>query len=74
MVTAIVHSATRVVCGLTTDQPPEIPEGFEAVTMPDDTDLTGGPYVVDGQGGLTPATEQQVSAAFVGNWTVADGS
>lgn len=65
-VTAIIHSATRVIYGLTTDEPPELHGGMEGVVVPDDTSLLGGPFTIDDSGVMTPASEATVRLAFAG--------
>lgn len=67
MVFAIIHSATRLVYGLTTDDPPPSVPNAEAVAVPDGANLAGGPYVLTGAGVLVRATEQQVRTAFAGS-------
>lgn len=56
---AIVHKATRVVRGVTTDSGLEVGGADELVALPAPVDLAGGPWKLRPNGSLVPASPQE---------------
>ena len=57
---AIVHKATRVITGCTTDPAIEIGADYTLVALPAPLDLAGGPYKLRPNGTLATPTKQEL--------------
>lgn len=62
---AIIHTATRVIRGLTTDTNPSLPSGYSAVDLAVDIELSNGPWKLDVSNNKVQATTQEARDAGI---------
>lgn len=62
---AILHTASRVIRRLTSDDPPTVAADETAVTVAGGFDLAGGPWKLDAGGSKVAPTQAEIDAADV---------
>jgi hypothetical protein len=68
---AIIHTTTRVIKRLTTEDSPSIAADESIISLSQPIDLAGGFWKLDAQNNKVPATEAEVDAADVDETKVA---